>query len=305
MATRSVSAFKATKDSRFSDNTSGAISEGDSRDMFEDTADSFLNITDHLLDEDDMSSNSATKVPSQQSVKAYVDSQVGGNNSVDLYSRIYEDFDIDYAHFSASAFNNGGGLGGTIQLAVFGQDGTHNAVGVAELPTSTSTAGGAAFSNTVYRHPLGFGAIHTLSYRAAISALSDGTNTYHVRMGYVNAFALAASVTNGAYFRYTHGTNSGKWQAVTINAGTETAQDTGVAAVASVFSIFKVVVNDDATQVDFYIDGVLTNSITTNIPTSTGLTVGQSAVIEKTAGSTSRSLYIDYVEKIVERTTAR
>ena len=33
-------------------------------------------ITNALLDEDDMSSNSATKVPSQQSVKAYVDSQV-------------------------------------------------------------------------------------------------------------------------------------------------------------------------------------------------------------------------------------
>ena len=33
-------------------------------------------ITDALIDEDDMSSNSATRLPSQQSVKAYVDSQV-------------------------------------------------------------------------------------------------------------------------------------------------------------------------------------------------------------------------------------
>jgi hypothetical protein len=31
-----------------------------------------------ILDEDDMASNSATKVPSQQSVKAYVDAQGGG-----------------------------------------------------------------------------------------------------------------------------------------------------------------------------------------------------------------------------------
>lgn len=72
MAQRDITTFKSTKNSRFSDNSSGSISEGDSRDMFEDTADSFLNITDHLIDEDDMASDSATKVPSQQSVKAYV-----------------------------------------------------------------------------------------------------------------------------------------------------------------------------------------------------------------------------------------
>ncbi len=78
MAQRDITTFKSTKNSRFADNSSGSISEGDSRDMFEDTADSFLNITDHLLDEDDMASNSASKVPSQQSVKTYVDAATGG-----------------------------------------------------------------------------------------------------------------------------------------------------------------------------------------------------------------------------------
>jgi hypothetical protein len=36
-----------------------------------------------LLDEDDMSSNSATDVPSQQSVKAYVDSNSGSSGNID------------------------------------------------------------------------------------------------------------------------------------------------------------------------------------------------------------------------------
>jgi len=36
------------------------------------------NISNHLLDEDNMASNDATKVPSQQSVKAYVDTEVSG-----------------------------------------------------------------------------------------------------------------------------------------------------------------------------------------------------------------------------------
>ena len=76
MAQRTASAFKTTKNSRYADNTSGSVTAANSRDMFEDTADSFLNISDHLIDEDDMASDSATKVPSQQSVKAYVDGKI-------------------------------------------------------------------------------------------------------------------------------------------------------------------------------------------------------------------------------------
>lgn len=46
MAQRSRAQYKTTKNARYADNTSGDVSAGDSRDMFEDTADSFINITD-------------------------------------------------------------------------------------------------------------------------------------------------------------------------------------------------------------------------------------------------------------------
>lgn len=62
----------------FPDNTTGEISENDVRQFGQDLKDSVLFISDHLLDEDDMASDSATKVPSQQSVKAYVDNQISG-----------------------------------------------------------------------------------------------------------------------------------------------------------------------------------------------------------------------------------
>ena len=48
-----------------------------------------LRITNAIKDEDNMASNSATHVPSQQSVKAYVDAQSGGT--------AYEEFKINYA----------------------------------------------------------------------------------------------------------------------------------------------------------------------------------------------------------------
>lgn len=54
------------------------IGSDDHRAMIVDLKDSVLFIEDHLLDEDDMASDSATQVPSQQSVKAYVDGLVVG-----------------------------------------------------------------------------------------------------------------------------------------------------------------------------------------------------------------------------------
>lgn len=258
-----------------------------------------------VIDDDTFATATSSNVASAESTKAYVDAQVA-TPSVDTYSRIFEDYDVGpTGYFNLAAFNNGGGVGGTATLSSVGQDSTEKAIGVLELPTGTSTGGGSALVNTTYRHPLGCGATHTLIYRAAISALSDGTNTYTARLGFMNSHTTTASITYGAYFRYTHGTNAGKWEAVCVSGVSETAQDTGVSPSAASFSAFKIVVNDDATSVAFYIDGTLTNTITTNIPTATGTTNGQAATIEKTAGSTSRSLYVDYVEKIAQRTTAR
>src|SRR5690606_12563650 len=74
--------FKSTKNTRFADNSTGDISAQDSRDMFEDVADSAMFLNDNFIDEDDFASDSATKAPSQQSVKAYVDTQVGAATTV-------------------------------------------------------------------------------------------------------------------------------------------------------------------------------------------------------------------------------
>ena len=304
MAQRDIAGFKSTKDSRFADNTSGQIEEVDHRDMYEDTADSFLNITDHLQDDDTFASASATKVASSESTKAYVDAQVAGATAlVEKYSRIFEDFTMaPTGVMLTSAFNNGGGLGATVTTSTVGLDSTEKAIGVLAFGTGSSTAGGSGLTNVTYKFPFGNGFTCSLEYRAAISALSDGTDTYEIRVGFMDATGTAPA--NGAYFRYKHSVNSGKWQAVTVSASTETAEDTGITAEISVFHLFKVIGNAAGTQIDFYVDGVKTNDITTNIPTS-GTAVGQVAVIEKTAGSTNRILYLDYYEFITERTTAR
>lgn len=83
MAQRTGSAFETNINAQFPTNGTGTIGASRVRaHIGTDIKDSFLNILDHLIDEDNMASDSATKVPSQQSVKAYVDSATGSAQTV-------------------------------------------------------------------------------------------------------------------------------------------------------------------------------------------------------------------------------
>jgi hypothetical protein len=62
---------------RFQDNVSGDIGANDMRDFAVDHKDSLLFKVDNFIDEDSFASDSATKAPSQQSVKAFIAAQVG------------------------------------------------------------------------------------------------------------------------------------------------------------------------------------------------------------------------------------
>jgi hypothetical protein len=265
MAQRDKAGFKSIKDSRFADNTTGQIGADDMRNMFEDAADSF---------------------------------QFGGD--VEQYFNRREDFLGGLSFWGAISSGTGSGSIGS----VFGVDSTEKASGVAACSTGTGTTDlGGIFTSTLTLLTFGFGFQYEIVFRAALSALSDGTDTYTVRMGFLDN--STGTPTDGAYFRYTHGTNSGKWQAVTVSNSVETAEDTTIAAEASVFHTFKIVANSDATQVDFYIDGVKTNDITTNIINSSARVTGHGAHIVKSAGTTARLLYLDYIDFLTTRSTAR
>ncbi len=76
MAQYTKANFKTQKNNRYSDALpSGSTTRANHRDQAEDVADSAMFIDDNFIDEDSFATDSATKAPSQQSVKAYVDSQ--------------------------------------------------------------------------------------------------------------------------------------------------------------------------------------------------------------------------------------
>lgn len=127
-----------------------------------------------------------------------------------------------------------------------------------------------------------------------IPVLSDATNTYSMRSGFIDT--VSAESTDGVFFRYTHSVNSGKWQAVTRANSVETAVDTGITAAINTDYKLEVRVNATGTSADFYINGTLTNTITTNIPTGAGRETGYGHMVLRSVGTaTFNSLDLDYV----------
>lgn len=79
MAQKTDSDLLIQKEVIKSEGTNGANTKTRIGQMFEDIIDSKVN-NDDIVDEDDMASDSAVKVPSQQSVKAYVDGAIVGGS---------------------------------------------------------------------------------------------------------------------------------------------------------------------------------------------------------------------------------
>lgn len=218
---------------------------------------------------------------------------------------LFEDF-FRATELALMAFNTGGGLGAGVGIGTFGENTTENVYGEGSLDTGASTNGGAAIApDGSNRFFFGNGFSHECRLRCAFETLSDGTNTFRLIIGFTNDIAGATDGTQGAFFRYSHGINGGKWQCVTAVAGVETTIDSGVTAIITVYKVFKIKVNSDSTKVEFYIDDVKVAESTTNIPSGSAAKHTLGIKMHKTLGAASRKAHIDYLQYIPSRTTPR
>ena len=178
--------------------------------------------------------------------------------------------------------------------------GSLNALGILSLDLGTTTTGRANLhsmvTNSANQVKFGSGRARYQA-KAAIHTLSNGTDTYTTRIGFFDS--LNGESTDGIFFRYTDGVNSGKWQIVCRSNGVETASDSGTTAVADTWQRFEIDVNAAGTSVAFKIDGVATTNspIATNIPTGAGRELGYGVMALKSAGTTATSGgYVDFIE---------
>lgn len=163
-------------------------------------------------------------------------------------------------------------------------------VGVVSLSTGTDTTGRSSVTSGNAAVPFGSGRLR-LRWDVNVPTASDGTDTFTARVGFADT--LSGDSADGAYFRYTHGTNGGRWECVTRAAGSETATDSGVELSAGTFRVFEIEVNPDATLAAFYVDGSPVQTHTDDIPTGSGRETGFAAGLVKSAGATARTIEVD------------
>lgn len=100
--------FNNAIDGLFKNNITRDISPTDQRALVTLIRESYLNLLDHLIDEDSMATNSASKVPSQQSVKAYVDALLTTRAFQRAFSAdlLFDKNEIEYASHTATGSIN-------------------------------------------------------------------------------------------------------------------------------------------------------------------------------------------------------
>jgi hypothetical protein len=164
--------------------------------------------------------------------------------------------------------------------------------GVVSCTTGTVSAAGACALGTNANTVCFSSAVHILNMEIYLVNLSDGTETFTVLAGYGDVLTAAAQ-TDGVFFRYTHGENSGNWTLVCETAGVEVTLDSGVAVAATTWINLRIETYGSSAAT-FYINNVNVGTITTGIPTSTDFT-GVNVGIYKSVGTSTRALRVDWI----------
>ncbi len=163
--------------------------------------------------------------------------------------------------------------------------------GIMSLTTGTTATGRAALHLGTVTTQLDGGAIE---YRTNvfIPSLSDGTNTYLLRVG-LGDQTTATDFTDGVYFEYVSGTSL-EWRIATASNNTRTKVNSGTLVATNAWQNLRFVVEEDASSVEFFVNSISVGTVSTNIPIGTTRLLGPIYVLAKSLGTTARLVYFDY-----------
>lgn len=239
----------------------------------------------------DLSANDLTNT-----LKSNYDSAYTAINYRKSYT-IFDDFLVGNSTITGVLGWNASTSGGTATVTA----GTATNPGILRLDTSNSSTGRASVGTGMSAFLFG-GGVYTNTWGVKVNVISDGTETYTVRAGFIDS--QSAAPTDGAYFM--HDNSSGNWVCKTRSNSSETSTNSNVAvSTSSSFDILKVDVNSNASEVKFYINGNLVATHTTNIPSGTNRNTGMGIMIVKSAGATSRYIDADFCQLDVNLNSSR
>ena len=168
-----------------------------------------------------------------------------------------------------------------------------NHPGVCRATTGTTTTGRSGLgSGSTDQVVLGSGEVRFCAI-VKVTTLSNATENFVVHAGLIDT--LTGTSVDGVYFEYNHGTNAGDWTAmVRSNSVTQLSQDLNSAVATGTWYKLEIVTNAAGTSTDFKIDGTTVHTFAGTHPTGTARATGFAVLIRKTAGTTARTMDIDY-----------
>lgn len=171
-----------------------------------------------------------------------------------------------------------------------------NALGVLNFLTNTNAGG------RVCMYSFGWylgSKVTSHKSKLKIPVLATNAQNFYSGIGLVDNTQFSAT-TNGVMVYCVNGVNSGNWVIQTMTSSVSTTFNTSVTPVADTFTTIEIQINAAGNQVRVFFDGVEPSGIgypiTTNIPAASATQLFGAVCIEKSNGTTSRTLSVDYID---------
>ena len=197
--------------------------------------------------------------------------------------------------------NAGGGAGQGFTFVTTGLGAGQAGIGSLDLGTGTTAR------STIHRGGQSIffvGFVHVYETYVYIPVLSTVADEYIFYTGFGDTNG-SGDMNDGVYFKYDR-LNSVNWQMCTANngAGNRTATASAVAVAAAAWIKLRIEVNAAGTRVDYFINDANVGNVTTNIPTTVARVCAPLMKAEKSAGTTSTSVLVDWISRDFVRTTS-
>jgi hypothetical protein len=233
-----------------------------------------------------------------------ISSSTAPSYNPDLSLEIKDDFtgaSVTAGAYGFSLSNSGTGSNSTIVST--GQDTTLKALGVMQMSTGTTGTGRSTLTTGLNAFNTGYA---TMDSRSRLWLPSAGTvgDPFEFTFGFIDNTGAAVNHTDGAYFRFLGNGVNVNWEIVTAAGGVLTTTTTSSPVLVNNAQIFQIIINEAATLVQFYIDGVLVGSHNTNVPQD-GQFFGWGWKVLKTSGTNARLAFVDWGYLKIDYSAAR
>lgn len=208
--------------------------------------------------------------------------------SIGAVWEIVEDFYQGYLSGNFTLYNGNGGSAGAVDISDVSQR------GISRLTSGTSSASAYALLVS-HDNSFGFGSTtYSIDVKdITIGTLNSASDSSAYMIGWFDALFTNGNPADGAYIAYVQ--TEANWRCVTISNGTQTVTSSTVPVGTGYANSIDIEIRANSTSVEFYINGAIQATHTTNIPTGTARTFSMGYGIRKKLGTGQRTFDIDRI----------